>query len=306
VEESKTTTFVALLLHGETGKLIRRVEWLVDKSIASREIHIYALPEGGYLWRMGDNLQALDSSLNVIRGRMLNPLPKSQGYNIILPRAGYYFVVDQNVNGRDRIYDVIDWRTFETVEKMNATYFRITDIWNDRLLATDLFSAGVRRWLLEKKTGDTEWTIFGADLQRIQDAKYIYNGAIVVTCSLEDSGLFGPSFWFIIDNGKRSAPVIYGENNKERMGKIYPSLKSSTIAVGAYKLSGIRMFLDIGIAGTTWVDYWDAISQQRLIRIKDEKDELGGDSSPDGRRLVVLKKKKLEMYAIPETPQNKK
>jgi len=305
----KPTVFVALLINGETGNLIKRVEWSVDKSIASRYVYIHAFPEGGYLLRIGDNLQALDSSLSVIRSRTLTPLPPEQGYNTIMPRSGYYFVVDQNINGKDRIYEIIDWRTFETVEKMNASDFRIKDIWNDRLLGVGLNLSPMMRnteniyiGLLEKKIGDSSWNSFGHDLQRLRDAKFIYNGAIVVTCGIDY--LFGPAFWLIMEDGKRSDPVYHGKNDKERMGEIVPSAKSPVIAVGVFKLSDIRIFLDIGIVGTSWVDYWDVTTQQRLLQSKDEKDEIGGALSPDGRRLVVLKKKKLEMYAIPTTPAN--
>ena len=301
-KNSKPTVFVALLINGETGNLIKRVEWSVDKSIASSDVYIHAFPEGGYLLRIGGNLQALDSSLSVIHRRTLAPLPPEQAYNIIMPRLGYYFVVDQNINGRDRIYEIMDWRTFETVEKMNASDFRIKDIWNDRLLGIDLLRAGKYRWLLEKKMGDSSWTNFQIDSPRLQDAKFIYNGAIVVTCSMDDSGLFGPSFWFIMEDGKRSDPVYYGKNDKERMGEIVPTAKSPVIAVYAYKLSDMRMFLDIGLAGTFWRDYWDVTTRQRLLRIKVEKDEVDCELSSDGRKLVVLKKKKLEMYDLPTTP----
>ena len=118
INNSKPTAFVALLVHGETGELIKRVEWPVDESIASGEIHFRALPEVGYLLRVGDNLQALDSSLNVIRSKILEPLPKNQGYSVITQRAGYYFVVEQWVLGKERSYEIYDWRTFEIVEKI--------------------------------------------------------------------------------------------------------------------------------------------------------------------------------------------
>jgi len=291
--------FVALLLKEETRNLIKRVEWSVDESIASTEIYIHVLPEGGYLLRMGDSLQALDSSLNIIHSKTLNPLPKKHKYNIVIPSSGYFFMVERW--GEEKNFEVIDWRTFETVEKMSASDISIKGIWNDRLLAIAL-SKRKYAWLLEKKIGDSSWTSFGHDLIKLQDAKFIYNGAIVITCSMDDSGLFGPSFWFVMKDGKRTDPVIYGKNNLERMGGILPSKRSPVIAVVVYKISRIREFFDIDIAGTNWVDYWDVTTQQRLLRTTSGNNIVGGAWSQDGRKHAVLKKKKLEMYDLPTTP----
>jgi len=306
VEDLKTKALVALLLHRETGEVIKRVEWQVSKSLAANEIFIHSLPEGGYLWRIGDKLQALDLSLNIICSKILTSLTQNQSYSIIMPRSGYFFIIDQNINGIDRIYEIVDWRTFETVEKISVGVFRIKDIWNDRLLAIDSLRAGEHRWLLEKRIGDLSWNIFGFNLPRLHDAIFIYNGAIAVTCSMNDSGLFGPAFWFVMEDGWSGSPIFYGKNNRERMGGLLPVKQRPIIAVIGYSGSRIREFLDIDSVRKSWIDVWDIKSQQRLLRTKNEKDVIGSALSPYGLNIVRLSKQKLEMYAIPETPAKKK
>jgi len=298
--ESKTT-FTALLLHRATGDLIKRAEWTAQDS---KKFNFYELPQDVYLVRINDTLQALDSSLNVVRSKTLDPLPPEQGRKIILPGSGYYFIVDQNVNGKNHIYEVIDWRTFETVEKMSMSGFYIKDIWNDRLLAHSL-SKDQEAMIFEKKIGDLAWTSFLIDLPRHpkpDDAKFFYNGAVVVQGHLDNilpSQKMVHTFWLVIENGMRSNPVIYGGDKYEYMMCVFPAKRGFVIGVIVYKPPEFDFF-----DGTSWTDIWDVKTQQRL-RPEIKKNVIARDLSPDGRRFVRLTKKNLEMYAVPGTLEKK-
>jgi len=297
-------TFVALLLHSETGDLVRRVEWPIQDS---KKFHFYAFPQDVYLVRINDILQALDSSLNVVHSKTLELLPQNHQHNIIIPKAGNFFIVEQW--GKENNYEVLDWRTFETVEKktnVSNINIRIIDILNDRLLAISSSNDQGAR-LLEKKIGDLSWNSFGVNLPRqpyLEDAKFFYNDAVVVQGYLKDilpSQRRRHTFWFVVENGIGSSPVIYGENKDEFILSIFPAKQGPILGVIVFK-PALDIF-DTGKPGTSWTDIWDVTTQQKL-RLKIEKDEIDRDLSPDGRRLVVLKKKKLEMYAIPTTPAN--
>ena len=178
------------------------------------------------------------------------------------------------------------------------------DIWNDRLLAFSV-SKFIYTGLLEKKIGDLDWNrIPGSDLPKLENAGYVFNGAVIVQCSLQFSSLGNPSYWFVIErDGRRSPAVSYGINSQERIGKAMSfSERRPIIAFIAYNLPSFR---DWGSTKKYWTDVWDVPTGQRLLRTKSEKD-IYSILFPDGRSLVRLTEKKLEMYVVPDTPVKKK
>ena len=302
------TTFVALLLHRATGDLVKRVEWPIHDS---KWFHFYTFPQDIYLVRINNILQALDSSLNVVHSKTLELLPQNYQHNIIIPSSGYFFVVEQL--GKESNYEIVDWRTFETVEKkINApnANIKISDIWNDRLLARGS-QEGIYTytWLLEKKIGTSSWVNFGVNLPRqpsLNDAKFFYNGTVVVQGRLNDilpSQRRVHTFWFVMENGRGSNYAIYGEKKDEFILSVFPAKQGSVLEVIVFK-PALDIF-DTGKAGASWTDYWDVTTQQRL-RPKIEKNVIGKALSSDGRSLVRLTEKKLEMYAISEASAKKK
>ena len=97
--------------------MIRRVEWPIVNDFEKQARfgpRIYPLPSGGYVATINGHLQALDSSFSVIHDRVLDT--SESVYNITVPLSGKFFILGQSSARRERISEIINSITFETVD----------------------------------------------------------------------------------------------------------------------------------------------------------------------------------------------
>ena len=288
------TFFVSLLLSKENGELIRRVEWPLGESTQIQRLGygscMYPLPLGGYVGIINQHLQLFDSSFNVIDDRVLNTLEPGGGmYYIIVPLSGKFIILmrQKSVTQFEKIIEIINADTFETMEQLEIPSFGMIDIWEDRLL-----SISYEHQLIEKKIAALQWDDLGLDESNITNntARFIYNGAIVA------KGLIRRSpeekrFLVMIEDGKKSAPVFDGCMSK-------PSMSTPVVVCRESKLSEIRDILDL--SGKNWIAIYDLNTRQVLLATKEYSaaDMIDYAISPDGSSILVMTEKKIELYNV--------
>jgi len=305
--EKSGTFFVVLILSEETGELIRRIEWPVLGESAFggyRFRHgscIYPLPSGGYVGIINRRLQVLDSSLNIIHDRVLET-PKDGRYELITPLYGQYFIFKHREGYSDEtgwaiwITEIIDSKTFKTIDRVNLPNSEVWDIWGDRLLAINFPNEHYERRLLVRKVGEIQWNDLGLTQGGYSEAKYIYNGTIIVTdVSRQSPGRKG--FWFTIEEGKKSDPVF-----KDRL-IFKPSWNTPIIANRVGKESALREALDLDTP--LWIEAYNINTKQIELATKKYTNMVGHAISPDGNSIAVMTTKKIELYNV-NSKKNKK
>ena len=298
------TFFVALLLSRENGELIRRVEWPLGESTQIQRIGygscIYPLKSGAYMGIINQHLQVFDSSFNIIYNRVLNTLEPGGGmYYLIMPLSGKYIILwrQKSATQFERIIEIIDSDTFKTMELFEIPSLRIMDIWEDRLLAIGYFEDTCDSYYLEKKIGTEQWNALGLTQGSQTNAKFIYNGDIIVT---DNIGLVHnkKGFWFMIEAGKKSDPVFGGFYSTSKL-----SWNTPTIASKINNQSAIRRLFDL--FGKNWVESYDLSTRKVLLKTKAySQDSISGEEmvdyaiSPDGDSIILMTNKKIELYTV--------
>jgi len=295
--EKSGTVFVVLLLAIENGELIKRIEWpVLGESLPGQQIgygsRIYPLPSGGYVGIINRHLQVLDSSFNVIHDRALER-NVNIGYGLITPLRGQCFIIE--IRGNDSLSaEIIDSKTFKTIEQINlewtSTVRMIKDIWENRLLATIYHRDINKRFFFEKKIGDSQWNDFGWAYEFFSNANFIYNGTIIVAGYVEPSP-DSKGVWVAIDGGKRSDPVF------DVIGGFSPSSNAQIVANKSSHMSDFRRALDLNNSHSIRV--YDLDSHRILFETKKYSDLLDYAISPNGDSIVLMTKKKIELYKVP-------
>jgi hypothetical protein len=212
-----------------------------------------------------------------------------------VPLHGTSFVFKQLGRLFSGEHEIIDYDTFKTVDTVNGG---VHDIWRDKLLIAG-FSGDKIDHLLEKKTGGSSDDGFYLKINGFTEAKFLYDGtAIVVGYTGRRSD--AQFYWFTIENGKTSNPVIYEKG--KNVGGAVPARQAPVVAIVASKS---RAF-DRNSIG--WIEVYDINTQQKLLQTKTYKDGFRYTISDDGRSLAVLRteKRKIELYTVPEPGAKKK
>ena len=280
---------VVLLLSRGKGELIRRVEWSIVNDFAAQARfgpRICPLPSGGYVTLINEHLQVLDSSFSVIHDRVLDVSERL--YNITVPLSGKFFILGQSADRRKRTSEIINSVTFETIELFDKSYSGIADIWEDRLLSESYIdSDGIRETrFFEKQIGASQWN----DLVSVQrggyvEAKFIYNGAIVVSDPPHQK-----KFWLMIEDGRKSEPVSKG------FIQFKSSRNAPIVANKVNRTSAIRNFFDLFDKES--IEAYDLNTRQVLLETKKYTDIVDYAISPDGDNIILITKKKIELYAV--------
>ena len=294
--ENSGTIFVVLLLSSETGELLKRIElpvmgetlWVHRFQYGSR---IYPLSSGGYVGIINRHLQVFDSSFNVIHDKILEK-PKDVHYTLIAPLHGQFFSLE--FWSDERITEIIDTKTFKTVERFSGDNI-ITDIWEDQLIVGRYPKYPEAPRFFEKKIGASQWNDLGQAITTSAKAKFIYNGAIVITDAIEQKPY--TKFWFKIENGKKSDPITgFIEISK-------PSRNTPTIALEINFLSEFQRSLDMD--GKYRIETYDLNTQKTLLATKKYTYIVDYAISPNGDSVaLIIKNKKIELYNV--KPQNDK
>ena len=291
--------FVALLLSRETGELIRRVEWpVIGESGPSQQFRygsrISPLRSGGYVGIFNRRLQVLDSSFNVIHERILETSEqRGTAFEIITPLYGQFFIF---LSHEDRNWsaEIIDSKTFKIAERLDEKVM-LMDIWGDRLLATWRTADVPESRFFEKRIGASQWNDLVGLHERNAEARYIYNGTIIVTGTTGGPDFRG--FWFSIEDGKKNDPASRGLLFK-------PSLNTSIVASKRSHLSAIRRMLDLN--SMDWIEAYDLSTQQVLLATRRYSAEQIRDYaiSPDGMSIVLMTINRIELYTVPPERTN--
>jgi len=317
VPEKPVLLFVALLLSGENGELIRRVEWpVMPEAVPARQPRIYPLPSGGYLVIIDrldfaeecpktlTHLQMFDSSFNIIHDRVWDTLEPGKGlYKIIVPLSGKYIALKQSQFQSSvqfvEIVEIIDSSTFETMERFEQPDFGIVDIWKDRLLAIS-YDGNSKSRFFEKKVGAFQWNVLGftqwtglhglglTDSRSYANPRFIYNGAIIFKDIIEQSSTRKINL-VMIEDGKKSGPFFEGCISK-------PSWNSPIVACEKSKLSTIRELLDL--FAKRWIETFDLSTKKVLLTTKKSSDMVDYEISPDGNSIIIMTQKKIELYTV--------
>lgn len=296
--EKSGSVFVVLLLSRETGELLKRIEWpVMGEVLPAQKIQygsrIYPLHSGGYVGIINRHLQVFDPSFNVIHDKVLETT-KDVRYNLLVPLNGEFFSIE--LRGDDQITMIIDSKTFKTIERFSGVNF-IIGIWEDQLLATSYSKDTREQRFFKKKIGASQWNDLGLIQGNRADAKFIYNGTIIVTDIIEQI----PDrkvFWFMIENDKKSDPVFKG------IGRFKPSWCVPIVAIRPNYLSDFRRALDLD--GKQWIEVYDLNAQRVLFTTKKYNDIVDYAISPNGDSIVLMTKKKIEFYKVPASSGTKK
>jgi len=322
ITEKSDSFFVVLLLSGENGELIKRVEWpVMSGSATALSTKIFPLPSGGFIsiidrldytaeyGKVATHLQTFDSSFNVIHTRVLETFERGEGlYDIIVPLSGKYIVLQQRQYDTRfaKIIEIIDSVTLETMEHLDQPDFGIVDIWKDRLLSISYDGNSESRFF-EKKIGDSQWNVLGltrwtnlhvlglADSRRYANPRFIYNGAIVLRDIIEQPSAT-KIFLLMIESGKTSGPYFEGCISK-------PSWNTPIVACEKSKMSAFRKLLDL--FAKRWIETFDLSTQQVLLMTKNSADIVDYEISPNGDRIIIMTQKKIELYNV-NSKKNKK
>ena len=305
--EKSGTIFVVLLLSRETGELIRRVEWpVLGETLPGQQIgygsRIYPLPSGGYVGIINRHLQVLDSSFYVIHDRVLNILGSGM-YNIVMPLSGRFFILDVRYSLFKRTSEIIDSITFKIIERFDVPDFGILDIWENHLLALVRSNENSNRIdILKGEIGGT-WNVLAQNLSygRYMGSgkkSFIYNGAIVIEDIIGQMPLT-KGIWYMIEDGKRSDQIYKGLLFK-------PSWNTPIVAVKGVELSDFRRALDLD--SKDWIEAYDLSTQQVLFKTRkySASDIVDYTISPNGDSIVLMTKKKIELFNVPAHGAKKK
>jgi len=290
--EKSGSIFVVLLLSRETGEVVRRVEWpVLGESTRSQQYRygsrVYPLHSIGYVGIINRQLRVLDSFFNVIHDRVLET-PNSGRYELIVPLYGQYFIF-KYFNNSDLITEVVDSKTFKTVEYVNVQNSEIWSIWGDRLLAIKFSNGHLERRFLEKKVGASQWNDLGLTYGGSAEAKFIHNGAIVVMDSIGHAPN-RKGFWFKIEGGKKSESVF------KSIGISKLSTNTPIIAVNVGELSDFRRVLDLNTV--SWIEAYDLSTQQIMLSTRKHTNMVDYAISPNGDSIALMTEKKIELYNV--------
>ena len=173
------------------------------------------------------------------------------------------------------------------------------DIWEDRLLINDLSDDYNEHYLFEKKIGASQWNSLGL-FQGIYYARanYIYNGTIIIAGSLRKMP-DTKAFWFRIEDGRISDPVFEGLLFKS-------SWNTPIVAAGRSHLSEFRSTFDLD--SKDWIVAYDLSTQQVKLATKkySASNIVDYAISPNGDNIVLMTKKKIELYNINSQKDKKK
>ena len=295
--ETSGTSFNVLFLSKEDGKLINKAEWPVENlqwfQHWSYGPRIYPLPDNGYVGMFNMRLQVLDSSLNIVRNRLLERLPEPNGYTFSVPLHGTFFVLRKGFNTFMGPYDIIDYSTFEIADNVNDG---IIDVWRDKLLIAGRTGNNIDR-LFERTIGGAPGG-FHLKIDGFRDAKFAHNGAVIVLGHTGGRGQAIQYYWFTIENGETSKPVFVEGEVVRNM------VLARNAPVVAIEASRSRAF-DRGT--THWVSVYDINTQQRLLQTRTRNEAAHYALSSDGRYLAVFwrTRRTIELYRVPE-PSTKK
>jgi len=295
------SVFVVLLLSSVTGEVIRRIEWpVIGESLRGQKFsygsRIYPLPSGGYVGIINRHLQIHDSSFDIVYDRVLERYIDAM-YDIIVPLHGKFFIF-KSWEEPNWVFEIVDSEIFKTVERLNLpTYFM--EIWGDKLFIMDR-PVTQEIHFYEKMIGASQWNVLGL-LQGIFYPKsgYIYNGTIIVTGSIKEMP-DTKGFWFKINNGKNSETVFEG------IGISKPSRNAPIIANKRGVLSDFRRTFDMD--SKDWIEAYDLNTRQVLLATKrySASDIVDYAISPDGDSIVLMTKKKIELYNVNPKKDKKK
>lgn len=259
-----------------------------------RGSRLQLLPSGYYIGIINCRLQLLDPTLSLLHDRMLD---RQQRYDLITPITGPYFIlsyVDNELNRDDYDVEIIDSRTFTTVEKMAVPdNVSIRDIWEDRMLA--IAGSEQNGYHIKERRVDGPWNDIGSTGEEYKHARYTSYGKIAVTRHLPVS-LRCCDSWFIMDGRNTNEACVY--SNEEMIQDIMMAPHASIIAVKISKWSGTRAALDLN--AVSWVVIHDIKTRRVLLKTKAQEGMIDYALSPNGRSLAILTEKKLEMYIVPE------
>ena len=299
--EKSGRVFIVLLLSKETGELIKRVEWPVMAESTPWQQFQYGsrinpLHSGGYVGIFNRRLQLLDSSFNVMYNRVLETSGNGI-YEIIAPLYGQYFILRFREDYRPSsswVTEIIDSKTFKTIEKFieMEVNLGIHDIWGDQLLAIGYSNNNYDKeaHLFEKKISALQWNDFGLMPRDYWlSAKFIYNGKIIIPGSIEQAS-DSKTVWLTIENGERSDPV-YSD-----ISRFKPSRNTSIITTKICELSDFRRTLDLN--GFCRIKVYDLNTSKSLFTTKKYKDIVDYAISPNGDSIVLMTKKKIELYTV--------
>jgi hypothetical protein len=216
-------------------------------------------------------------------------------YYLTVPLSGKFIILRRQKSAaqREQIVEIIDSGTFETIERFEIPGFAIIDIWEDRLL-----SISSEHRLAEKKISALQWNDLRLDGSVIYNtASFIYNGAIVVKSRIQGS-LDEKIFLTMIEDGKKSDPIFNGCMSK-------PSLSTPVVACRESKLSEIRERLDL--SAKDWIAVYDLSTRQVLLATKKYSEDIVDYAiSPDGSSIILMIKKKIEIYNVTSKNNKKK
>jgi len=292
--------FTALLLSRETGELIKRVEWPLAPEVMVNEQQIHPLPSGGYVGIINGSLQSFDSSFNVIRGRVLEKLKPGEGsYQIVVPLSGKYFILWRTVMP---ITEIIDSGTLNIMERFDGLPNNTsTAIWEDRLLLIRPGNNGAS--IYEKKIGELRWNYLESTQVVNTRAGFIYTGAIFVS-DLIRQGADTKRGWFMIEGVKKSDPVLFHNNDIGVLSSKF-SWHTPVMAIVNNKQLAIVKALDFN--NKHFIEAYDLSARQALFKTKkyEYHDTIDYAISADGNSIVVISKKKIELYSV-NSKKNKK
>jgi hypothetical protein len=174
----------------------------------------------------------------------------------------------------------------------------LMDIWGDRMLVTSRPADIPESRFLEKKTGTSEWNDLGWLHGRHAEARYIYNGTIIVTYDTRPPDFRG--YWLSIEGDKKSEPVF------KDIGRFKPSWNTAIVAIRTGHLSAIRRILDRN--RIDWIEAYDLSTRQVLLATRRYSEENIRDYaiSPDGMSIVLMTNNRIELYTVsPERRNNR-
>jgi len=302
-------SFVALFLSKENGKLIKKFEWPILGETdwwaqSFRGSRIYPMPSGEYVGIINNHLQILDSSLKVIHDRILTPDEKLYVYEITTPLAGSSFVFTQKSSDFETNNEIIDIKTFKTIEKIRMRNLKIQDIWNDQVLAFALSEENEEYlYVLKKKIGEA-WNDSRLKMNSRISAKFAYDGSVVIKNHIGSHPANPESkhYWFSIEDGQIGEQTVF--HPSENIVALQPAQNAPYVLFEIDKLSDMKKVLDFGSVG--WVEIYDLVTRQKLLETDTWKEQIDCSLSIDGRNLVVFlkSKRKIEFYHVP-TPEEK-
>jgi len=316
------TAFVAVLLAGSDGHVIRKNEWPLVREIDSgpqfrHRSRLRALVGGGFIGVIGNRIEILDSSFKVLRERCLDCEYQDLDhfYSVVSARAGQLAMLDRmswTEPGDHHHTEVVDVRTLTAVDAWDATSVRLESLRDDRVLAVRRANrpstpspVGVPApyqpdEIIEKRVG-SPWQQTGLKLNSGYQARFVGDDEIVWT-----GNRGAAQCWAVIAGARATGnPVCYADGEADFIST-RPADNAPIIAVHLSSLHNLRAALDFTKGTLSWVVVHDLSTGRRLLVTRKRYDERDYALSSDGRYLAVLTEKKLEVYAVPGPSHSKK